>query len=224
MWGKWQLVFRPFGVWEFACSAYRRHSRRWDCTTHPHAPLTCGNLCPPHPPPPRPLQPPPNKGSSQGSRQLQIQRLDTYCPRLDVKRLRLKDPSFDFAPNCRHRSGSLPGAVPSCTGRPRPRPGAWAGRAGGRAGPSPQAFAPGSPSGREGPCPPLLPPPPPQRAGCLSPSRSRFSASLAAALGAAGTGSSGLCPRSARHCSERTATFAPSAAHSGSPAASARAR
>ena len=220
MWGKRQLVFRPFGVWEFACSAYRRNSRRWDSTTHPTHPTLAETFAPPL----RPLQPPPNKGSSEGSRQLQIQRLDTYCPRLDVKRLRLKDPSFDFAQNCRHRSGSLPGAVPSCTGRPRPRPGAWAGRAGGRASPSPQAFAPGSPSGREGPHPPLLPPPPPQRAGCLSPSRSRLSGSLAAALGAAGTGRSGLCPRSARHCSERTVTLAPSAAHSGSPAASARAR
>lgn len=91
-------------------------------------------------------------------------------------------------------------------------------------GPSPQAFALGSPSGREGPLPQLLPPPPPQRAGWLSPSRSRLSASLAAALGAAGIGRSGLRPRSARHCPERTATLAPSAAHSGSPAASARAR
>ncbi|KAK2509794.1 hypothetical protein MC885_006917, partial [Smutsia gigantea] len=58
----------------------------------------------------------------------------------------------------------------------------------------------------------------------LSPSRSRPSASLAAALGAAGTGRSGLCPRSARHCPERTAALAPSVAHSGSPVASARAR
>lgn len=43
-------------------------------------------------------------------------------------------------------------------------------------------------------------------------------------LGAAGKGRSGLRPRSARHCPERTATLAPSAAPSGSPAASARAR
>lgn len=184
----------------------------------PHAPLTCRNL---FLPPPRT---PPHKGSPWGSCQLQIQLLDTYCPSLDVQRFRLKDPSFDFAPNSSNRSGSLPGALPTCTGRPPLRPGPRAGRTGGQARPSSQAFAPGSPSGHEGPRPPLLPPPPPQRAGCLSPSRSRLSASLAAALGAAGTGRRSLCPRSARHCSERTTTLVPSAAHSGSPAASARAR
>ena len=182
----------------------------------PHTPYLQKPLLPP--------QPPPNKGSSPGSRQLQIQLLDTYCPCLDVKRLRLKDPSFDFAQNSRHCSGSLSEAVPTWAEWPAPRLGSWAGVAGGWAGPSPQAFAPGSPSGSEGPRPPLLPPPPPQRVGCLSPSRSQLSASLAAALGAAGKGRSGLRPRSARHCPERTATLAPSAAPSGSPAASARAR
>ncbi|CAM9424247.1 unnamed protein product [Rangifer tarandus platyrhynchus] len=65
--------------------------------------------------------------------QLQIQPLDIYCPSLDVQRLRLKDPSFDFAPNSSYRSDSLPGALPTCTGLPPPRDRA-SGRAGGRPG------------------------------------------------------------------------------------------
>lgn len=180
MWGKLSFFKRPFGMWGLACSAHRRNSKSWDRTTHTTHPLLAETFAPP---------------STQGSLQLQIQLFDTYCPHLDAKQFCLKDPSFDFVENSRHRSGSFPGAVPTCAERQRPTAGAWARGVGGRESPFPQAFAPGSPRSREGPRPLLPPPPRPQSAGWLSPSRSRLSASLAAALGAAGTGRSGLRPR-----------------------------
>lgn len=65
--------------------------------------------------------PPPNKGSTLGSRQLQIQLFDTYCPCLDVKRFRLKDPSFDFVKISRHHSCSISEVVSTCAQGPPPQ-------------------------------------------------------------------------------------------------------
>lgn len=70
-------------------------------------------LCTPYLQKPLPLQPPlpPNKGSSRGSPQLRSLMLDTYCPRLDVKRFRLKDPSLDFTRNSRVCGRGLRGVL-----------------------------------------------------------------------------------------------------------------
>lgn len=108
-WGSGELSCFQKTLWgmEFARSAYRRNSRSRDCTTHPTHPLLAETFAPQPPPPP-------NKGSSRGSCQLQTQLLDTYCPRLGVKRFRLKDPSVDCSQNSRRLSLGLGGAIPTC--------------------------------------------------------------------------------------------------------------
>lgn len=78
---------------------------------------------------------------------------------MDVKRFRLKDPSFHFVKISRHRSCSIPGAVTTCAqGRP-PRAGAWAGLVGSQGKPLFAGVRAGQPEQPQRPPPSLSPAP-----------------------------------------------------------------